>query len=86
MALESSPRGLQVWLRPRPDRRSRRGATKSQSPRSPNRDSFGTPLWEYREKKSHSDATPLGERRVYYREYGGGISRAWAVVCHVSPS
>ena len=25
-------------------------------------------------KKSHSDATPMGERKVYYREYGGGIS------------
>jgi hypothetical protein len=70
MALESSLRGLQVWFRSRPDRRSGRGATKSQSP----------------EKKSHSDATPVGERRVYYREYGGGISRVRAVVCHVSLS
>jgi hypothetical protein len=42
---------------------------------------FGSPG-----KKSHSDATPVGERRVYYREYGGGISRVRAVVCHVSPS
>jgi hypothetical protein len=42
---------------------------------------FGSPG-----KKSHSDATPVGERRVYYREYGGGISGARAVVCHVSPS
>jgi hypothetical protein len=42
---------------------------------------FGSP-----EKKSHSDATPVGERRVYYREYGGGISRARSVVCHVNPS
>ncbi len=30
---------------------------------------FGSPG-----KKSHSDATPVGERREYYREYGGGIS------------
>jgi hypothetical protein len=37
-------------------------------------------------KKSHSNATPMGERREYYREYGGGISRARAVVCDVSPS
>ncbi len=37
-------------------------------------------------KKSHSAATPVGEHRVYYREYGGGISRVRAVVCHVSPS
>jgi hypothetical protein len=42
---------------------------------------FGSPG-----KKSHSDATPVGERRVYYMEYGGGISRIRAVVCHVSPS
>jgi hypothetical protein len=42
---------------------------------------FGSPG-----KKSHSDATPVGEHREYYREYGGGISRVWAVVCHVSPS
>ncbi len=30
--LESSLWGLQLWFRPRPDRRSRRGAMKSQSP------------------------------------------------------
>jgi hypothetical protein len=42
---------------------------------------FGSP-----EKKSHLDATLVGERKEYYREYGGGISRARAVVCHVSPS
>jgi hypothetical protein len=35
MALESSQRGLQVWFRPRPDRRSRREAMMSQSPGSP---------------------------------------------------
>jgi hypothetical protein len=39
MALEKSLRGLQVWFRPRSDRRSGRGATKSQSPKSPNRGS-----------------------------------------------
>jgi hypothetical protein len=42
---------------------------------------FGSPG-----KKSHSDATPVGERKEYYREYGGGISQAQAMVCHVSPS
>jgi hypothetical protein len=42
---------------------------------------FGSPG-----KKSHSDATHVGERREYYKEYGGGISRARAVVCHVSPN
>jgi hypothetical protein len=34
-ALESSRRGLQVWLKPRPDRRLGREVKMSQSPRSP---------------------------------------------------
>jgi hypothetical protein len=42
---------------------------------------FGSPV-----KKSRSDAIPVGERRVYYREYGDGISRVRAMVCLVSPS
>jgi hypothetical protein len=85
MALESSLRRLQVWFRPRPDQRLGWGATKSQSPKVPGVQTgtvsglhFGSPG-----KKSHLDATPVGERREYYREYGGGISRARAVVCHV---
>jgi hypothetical protein len=42
---------------------------------------FGSPR-----KKSHSDVVPAGKRIIYYREYGGGISRVQAVVCLVSPS
>jgi hypothetical protein len=34
-ALESSGRGLQVWFRPRPDRRSSREVTMPQSPKNP---------------------------------------------------
>jgi hypothetical protein len=83
MALESSIQGLQLWFRPRPDRRSGRGAMKSQSPGTPTRDSFGLHFGSP-EKKSHSDATPVGERRIYYKEYGGGISQVQAVVCLVS--
>jgi hypothetical protein len=54
MALESSWRELQVWFRPCPDRRS---GEKLQCPKVPgvqNRNSFGTPLWESRDKQ------PLG--------------------------
>jgi hypothetical protein len=40
MALESSRRGLQVWFRPRPDRRSGREAMMSQSPGSPKPEQF----------------------------------------------
>jgi hypothetical protein len=51
MALESSRQELQHWFRPRPNWRSGREAMTIQSPGSPNRDSFGTPLWESRDKK-----------------------------------
>jgi hypothetical protein len=44
--LERSQGELQLWLRPRPDPSSRREVVNAQSPESPNRDSFGTPLWE----------------------------------------
>jgi hypothetical protein len=47
-----SPRGeLQLWFRPRPDSSSGREVMNIQSHESPNRDSFGTPLWESREKE-----------------------------------
>jgi hypothetical protein len=49
--LESSQGGLQVWFRPRPDRRLGQEVMVVQSPGSPSRDSFGTPLWESRDKK-----------------------------------
>jgi hypothetical protein len=46
MALESFQGELQDWFRARPDRRLGREVMMPQSPGSPNRDSFGTPLWE----------------------------------------
>jgi hypothetical protein len=51
MELESSWRELQLWFKPRPDPSSGREVMEAQSPRSPIRDSFGTPPWESREKK-----------------------------------
>jgi hypothetical protein len=51
MALESSQGDLQDWFRPCPDRRLEREVMMAQSPGSPNRDSFGTPLWECRDKE-----------------------------------
>ncbi len=50
-ALKSSRWELQHWFRPRPDRRSGREAITVQNPRSPNHDSFRTPLWKSRDKK-----------------------------------
>jgi hypothetical protein len=48
MALESSWRGLQVWFRPRPDRRLGREAMMSQSPGSPKPGQTTTWVWVWR--------------------------------------
>jgi len=50
MALESSQRKLQDCFRLHSIRRSEREVMDDQSPKSPIRDSFGTPPWESREK------------------------------------
>jgi hypothetical protein len=52
MALESSRGELQLWFRPRPNRRSGREVMFVQSPGTLTRDSFRTPPWESREKES----------------------------------
>jgi hypothetical protein len=49
--LESSQGELQLWFRPRPDPSLGWEVMNTQSPESPNQDSFGTPLWESQEKK-----------------------------------
>jgi hypothetical protein len=51
MALESSRGELQLWFKPRPDPSLRREIMDAQSTGSPNRNSFGTPPWEGREKE-----------------------------------
>jgi hypothetical protein len=50
-ALESSRRELQLWFKPCPNPSLGREVMIPQSPRSLNRDSFGTPPWESREKE-----------------------------------
>jgi len=60
MALESSQRELQLWLRPRPDPSLGRRVMSVQSPGTPTRDNFGTPTWESREKESFGCS--LGEK------------------------
>ncbi len=86
MALESSLRGLQLWFRPRPDRRSGRGAMTSQSPGTPIRDSFGTPTLGVPGK---SDIRVWVPRRVTKYTMGSKVvaySRVCAVVNLVCPS
>jgi len=56
----------------------------AQSPGSPNRDNFGTPFWESREKR-HLDANATESCREYYMGEGGGFPQVRAVVSQVSP-
>jgi hypothetical protein len=55
----------------------------AQSPRSPNRDNFGTPLGSP-ETKSHSGMGAVEQRRKYYMVEGGGFRRVRAVVNQVN--
>jgi hypothetical protein len=50
MALKSSQRELQDCFKLHPNQRSEQEVMVAQSPGSANRDSFGSPLWEPREK------------------------------------
>jgi len=49
--LESFRGELQLWFRPHPDLNLEQEIMNAQSPENPNRDNFGTPLWESREKE-----------------------------------
>jgi hypothetical protein len=66
MALESSQGELQVWFRPRPNQRSGREVMIAQSPGNPNQDSFGTPLWESREKVPFGCSLRGRTQRILY--------------------
>jgi hypothetical protein len=68
MPLESSWRGLQLWFRPHFNQRSAHKVMRSQSCGSPNVDNFGTPKWEYQDKKPFG-CKPRGE--VQNILYGG---------------
>jgi hypothetical protein len=56
----------------------------TQSPRSPNRDNFETPLWESREKVSFGCKGGRKSQRIIY---GGRwwLPQVWAVMSQVSP-
>jgi hypothetical protein len=67
MALESSPRELQDCFRPHPNPRSEQEVMDAESPGSPNRDSFGTPPWESREKVPFGCGLHEELQRILYR-------------------
>jgi len=84
MALESSQRELQDCFRPHPNQRSEREVTNAQTPKSPNRDSFGTPLSESREKEPFGCGCHGVMQKILY---GGRwwLPRVQAVVSQVNP-
>jgi hypothetical protein len=82
--LESSQGELQVFFRLHLNRRSEQKVMNSQSPRSPNRDSFETPPWGSLGTKSHSDVGAAEYHREYYLGKGGGFPRVQTVVSLVS--
>jgi hypothetical protein len=65
-SLESFEGELQVCLRPRPNRRSEGEVMDAQSPGSPNRDNFGTPLWESRDKEPFECGCGGVTQRILY--------------------
>jgi hypothetical protein len=64
--LESYQGKLQVRFRPCPNRRSEREVMNAQSPGSPNRDSFGTPFWESRDKEPFGCGRGGAMQRIPY--------------------
>jgi len=67
MALESSQGELQLWFRPHSNRRSKPGDMNAQSPGSSTRNSFGTSLWESREKVLFECGSRGVTQRILYR-------------------
>jgi len=64
--LESSWGELQVCLRCHPNQKSELGIMSSQSPGSPNRDSFKTPSWESQDKKPFRCRCRMQVQRIIY--------------------
>jgi hypothetical protein len=65
-SLESSQGKLQVCLRLHPNQRFEQKVMTSQSFGSPNRDNFGTPLWESRDKKPFGRGCDGITQRILY--------------------
>jgi hypothetical protein len=64
--LKNSQGELQLWFRPRPNPSSGREVMNAQSLGSPNRDNFGTPLWESWGKKPFGCKCGRKLQRILY--------------------
>jgi len=67
MALKSSQRNIQDFFRPHPNQRFEQEVIDTQSPGSPNRDSFRTPPWESREKEPFGCECGEVTQRILYQ-------------------
>jgi hypothetical protein len=65
---ESSQGELQVCFRPRPNQRSEQRIMTSWSLGNPNRDNFGTPPWESRDKKPFGCGCDGVTQKILYGE------------------
>jgi hypothetical protein len=83
--VESSQQGLQIFFRLHLDPRFARKVMGFQSRRrSPNLGDFGTPTWEFRDKKPFG-CGPVKRCKVYYKGEGGGFPQVQVVVSFVCP-
>jgi len=73
MALKSSQEELQLWFRPRSNKRSEPGDMSFQSPGTPTQDNFRTPPWESQEKEPLRAA----ENTIWGKVVASLESRPW---------
>jgi len=66
MALKSSQEELQLWFRPRSNKRSEPGDMSFQSPGTPTQDNFRTPPWESQEKEPFQCSLHWELQRILY--------------------
>jgi hypothetical protein len=81
--LESCQGDLQVCFRPHPNWRFEQRVMNSQSPKNPNRDNFGTPPSESRDKKPFGCRCHRKKQRILYGE-GDGFPQVRAMVSLMS--
>jgi hypothetical protein len=80
--LESSQRELKVCFRPHPNSRSEQRVMNSQSPKSPNRDNFGTPPWESPNNKPFGcGCRGVTQRIIYGRRWWLPLSPSHGESC-----
>jgi hypothetical protein len=79
-SLESSRRGLQLWFRPCPNRRSTPEVIVPQSCETPSFGDFGTPIWESRDKNPFGCHSAGVEYTIWGKVVASPESGPWWVL------